>query len=417
MQPLNFTHPKQFKTCLDRLNIKKHHPLSKHLIVAQDGFTYFLEDVLSAETSSPKYDVFFSCRIDNASSQKLSVQQIQEKWRKNQPIQFIYNYALAYYFENALHKQHFKAIEPPICSYSRTALFAPLITPDGISYSPTIFSWLKENDTDPTVSTEVRLQIHQLLINRSLQNLLMTQRRYRLYLLKKENASIESLGNELACLKQFYEDFMQDQEALVHLLMKIKKGEIKILTAQQKDALERKKAQWEQRILMIDPIIDRIQRVFNRANFYIFETKLLYFFLAFFFYSFIKLTLSSKKTVEMVYLAFQLITTGLALISLPPLLTRAFINLKIVALTWELKHSKIDEDVSFLKSLKEELDVQAKQFKKLITELDFHLKKVSTPLTEVVVKADSPDLSSLRFFYQSKSESVLPTQMGTEYRM
>lgn len=156
--------PIQFDTIDDLLNFYEKikdfkDDLHKQLILATNGETYVLQDILNGKITDTAKDLCFIVRLDNGLLQKYSIDAIRICFANNYPITFIYNYNLAAAFQNNAsikkprNKTH-NAIRLDETSFNcflfKRLMFFPMITRNGISYeSVAISKWVDTYQREP----------------------------------------------------------------------------------------------------------------------------------------------------------------------------------------------------------------------------------------------------------------------------
>lgn len=158
---LNFKDNHNAQEILNRLQIilKKEQgrngivELNKHLIVANDGYTYILKDILHAPLTEQECKLTFLCKPENENPQILTIQQIREKFLAGKKLTFTYNFQLGDVLKQAVQSSSFDNLDIPTCMIAPSQLIHPIITPEGHSYSTAVYEWLLRTPSDPKAAT------------------------------------------------------------------------------------------------------------------------------------------------------------------------------------------------------------------------------------------------------------------------
>lgn len=222
--------------------------LNKLFVVAQNGFTYLLDDVFYAELVPSDHDLLFLCRVNNENAKKMSVIEIRELYCAQ--LYFTNNFALAQCLQSINEDKNLDEIDGINCQIDQEKLLNPYITPEGHTYGPNILSWLLKNNTDPKASSGGRLTSFQskstdgssaiititkpltaghLLVNKSLKSLILT--------LERDKIS----KKELVERQEYYEALQQGIKQMLGPTQKtiddIKSGRITVRTQKEIDQL------------------------------------------------------------------------------------------------------------------------------------------------------------------------------------
>lgn len=161
--PIYFDHANQIKSFHEKIKGINSDELKTHLLVACNGETYFLDDLLVANNDD---NIKFLCRNMYGIKDYISIQEIRELEETGllKSCYFTYNRALAEAFisfkernssvedtgEKGKDNSDYFIMNIPECPIQHIKMPYPSITVDGYSYgSISLDLWLKTHDTDP----------------------------------------------------------------------------------------------------------------------------------------------------------------------------------------------------------------------------------------------------------------------------
>lgn len=289
LKPLDFQSIEQIQAVCERLKnilaaeatketgIKE---LNKHLIVATNGLTYILDDVLNANIGADR-NIEFLCRPTNGEAKALTVDEIREKALLDHSIRFIFHYKLAEALKPIIENKDIKSLENVVCDIRQDALISPFITFDGHSYSDILITHLLKSNNDPITNSGLEmlakdgvkapLGLTDIMLDRSLAQLLKTYYRDKLVNLLKVDDSTQpsdvDITNEIEKIKNIYQDNSTNIKATLSGLQKYLQymqndPHLKIYTKDEYDRL----IQLEKKLVRYLSIGDKVLALVPRVN-------------------------------------------------------------------------------------------------------------------------------------------------------